>query len=842
MDGVDSVNSQMRKWREAVSRMVAGLPTELAGACQAIYAFLDNACQRQAGETTRPPTYKHAPGGRLPEHALLTSAIAFCLHTEAMDDKLVRLAALCHQFPVELRDAIGDRIDLAQNQRQKLARAWKMIETQESTLERSRHLDNFDQEPPEDPFGRALFLAHLAASERLNNTSFRDVKGKEIETIKQRADFERHPLRQTKEKVELVYGGATKIKGYVFESARLPEVRGASTLFDRINLSDVPAMWGEQNAIARAVKAELEAPECVIFASGGNFLALAPAGYGAKLTDRVEKRYTSETLVGNSAAVWDAFNLLELQYGRQPWTYWWDDYREDLGDPGLGHLLKAYYNYPAGLAPPTPEGAYYQRKTFGELVTVLASKMMRRREGWGEDTGRRRYVPHYELLPYAVKCHSCDVRPAVIRDEMAEKEYCEACARKRIIGQMAKRVSGVEWFTDVLTDWQPHVPESWEEQFDDFLRDERNAELQENYFARGEERGLKSWSEVTAARDLHEVAAGSDPKRYVGLIYADGNNVGDRVARLTSPSEYRQFAQELLGATREAVFRALAQHLGPVFVAEANKETRRKTSAWVHPWEIITIGGDDLIVIVPGSKALEVALSIGEQLEEMLGRPGSTPSYANQRYQAFRLERGEDGHLVCLEKVAKELGYEIDISLSGGVVIAHETTPIFFLHELAEKLLKSAKAWRKKTDYQAGTVDFMALKSFGMVASRLKEFRERAYRMEDGRWLTARPYTWVELGGLLEVRRAIRDSNLGRSQVYRIRDFLLEGNRAAAVNYLYAFARLDPRQREELAAAFHLAWHGPADAPPWRHRPEDNEIETIWHDLVEIYDFVEKEA
>ena len=37
-------------------------------------------------------------------------------------------------------------------------------------------------------------------------------------------------LPGTTDHVALVYGGATKIKGYVFEAARLPEIRGASAL------------------------------------------------------------------------------------------------------------------------------------------------------------------------------------------------------------------------------------------------------------------------------------------------------------------------------------------------------------------------------------------------------------------------------------------------------------------------------------------------------------------------------------------------------------------------------------------------------------------------------------
>jgi len=45
-------------------------------------------------------------------------------------------------------------------------------------------------------------------------------------------------------KIGLVYGGATKIKQYVFEAAKLSDIRGASALLDRINLVDIPAFFG----------------------------------------------------------------------------------------------------------------------------------------------------------------------------------------------------------------------------------------------------------------------------------------------------------------------------------------------------------------------------------------------------------------------------------------------------------------------------------------------------------------------------------------------------------------------------------------------------------------------
>jgi len=782
------------------------------------------------------------------DHVQFTSAIAFCLGYDrsAVDEQLLRLAALSHERPIEEKEKFRHKLP---EYADFLSQAWEMLENQKKALDQAASPTDLVPQLPDDEALAILYWAHMAASERLGGgASYTDSEGAKAHLPASREEMEHHPLRG-RGRVALVYGGATKIKGYVFESARLPEVRGASTLLDRINLADVPALWGQQNPMAGEISAIVQAPECVIYASGGNFLAFAPVSKAAELADAVEKRYTAETLIGNSAVVWEAFSLLELQYGRQPWAFWLEEDEPGMRDPMLKPVLEAYYSYPRDLRPQSPEGYFYQRKTFGELVTVLASKMMRRRGGWGDEDNRlRRHIPHFGLLPYAVKCHSCDVRPAILRDDRAEKEYCEPCARKRVMGQLAKDDRGIDWFEKGHTGWKPRVVKPWDEQFQDFLNEDRHADLREAYFARGMKRGLRTRKRVTAARDLHEIGAGSDPERYVGLIYADGNNVGAEVARLATPRQYRQFARDLFEATKEAVFLALARHLGPVFVAEANRETRVEPSAWVHPFEIVTIGGDDLILIVPGSKALEIALSIGLRLEKILGK--SVPEaerpnlYENQRYQRYVV--GDQG----LQPADDRWPYEPRISLSAGVVIAHETTPIFFLHNLAEQLQKSAKRWRKGKHYKAGTVDFLVLRSIGMVSSRLDEFRRRALVNPAGHRLTARPYTWIELKGLLETVRALQKSGFARSQIFQMQDYLAQGLYPAAINYLYNFTRLGHEGRRELARAFHLAWHQPLSdgsphMPPWRYLKRDDKrgcklYETIWRDLVEIYDFVER--
>ena len=105
-----------------------------------------------------------------------------------------------------------------------------------------------------------------------------------------------------------------------------------------------------------------------------------------------------------------------------------------------------------------------------------------------------------------------------------------------------------------------------------------------------------------AAANLGEIGAASAQADYVGLIYADGNNVGAHVGSISTPAAYRQFATRLYRANEAAVFAALAQHLRPHFQVESADEDRPdRQQFWVDPFEILTIGGDDVMLFVPGS-------------------------------------------------------------------------------------------------------------------------------------------------------------------------------------------------------------------------------------------------
>lgn len=178
-------------------------------------------------------------------HSRLTSAIAFCLGSDTpyLDTQLLRLAALSHESSIEMRGKLTT--DLPQHA-DFLSQAWGMLTSQTQALACAASPADLAIRPPDDEALSVLYWSHMAASPRLGGAA--KYTDHERQTVKMptKEQMAQHPLLD-QGRVALVYGGATKIKGYVFESARLPEVRGASALFDRINLYDVPALWGAKN-------------------------------------------------------------------------------------------------------------------------------------------------------------------------------------------------------------------------------------------------------------------------------------------------------------------------------------------------------------------------------------------------------------------------------------------------------------------------------------------------------------------------------------------------------------------------------------------------------------------
>jgi CRISPR-associated protein Cmr2 len=683
-------------------------------------------------------------------------------------------------------------------------------------------------------------------------------------------------LWQEQSKIGLVYGGATKIKQYVFEAAKLSDIRGASALLDRINLADIPGFFEHQDGSVEVLNwlnehfyglRDALIPELLIYFKGGSILTFCPVAYVNQLCDAIEKRYTYETLTANSCAVGDTFKLLEIRFGllKNPIsnTLWFDSIHNHRDNPAV----QTYFDITKDSDSGAIRTAFQNRKSFNELVGKLATQFNQRRSGFDIEQSEevseaekcdrlsRRYPPMFETHPYLVRDDS-DRRSAVVKvdaDQIpGESTFSEPLARKRRVGQIAKQESAAErkWYEDAKFEWDTGKISSWINRFEQFLRDKKlvnHYDPQLKIFDIDEQIREPDKRE---ARSLREISDSSDG--FVAYIYADGNNMGQHIRdKIKTPSDYQQFSEDIFQATTDATYYALSEHLNPhEYTPDAQSNRKSKRTVGIHPFEIVTIGGDDVLLIVPANKALAIAKTIGEQFEAFLEKTGRYPlkqlpdpktASGWHRYQGKTAQTRNS----CL-------------SISSGVLITADNTPIYYADKLVSQLLKSAKKKAKSLEgYAGGTVDILTLKAVTMISSNISAFRQEGLTIErkDSKTnhnqvlkLYATPYTLHELGGLLETLRSLKDSNFPLSQLYQIRSLLERGKRTSILNYRYFRVRLGEDKQKILKEQFENSWCEPetndGNLAPWltpKREAKKTTYQTIWRELVELLPFMDEE-
>ena len=673
-------------------------------------------------------------------------------------------------------------------------------------------------------------------------------------------------LWQQSTKIGLVYGGATKIKGYVFDSAKLPEVRGASAILDRINLVDLPAFFhGEEsdrfpecNNTSESIKycrdlrkrlsdeeggvvSQLFAaliPELIIYSTGGNILAFCPAAFVDDLANLIEKQYTKETLTANSCAVGEIFRLLEIRFGLlkeniadTPWLNFYQQHKDN-------EIVKTYFK-DRDITLEELE----RKKSFNEIVGKLAAHFNQRRNG-NDIYARpsRRYPPMFETHPYLIRDTS-DRASAVAKTELPNNpNLSESLARKNYMGRKTKIESNEGWFKHAGFKWEAGEVVNWVKKFEDYLDLEENLKKSQKYY-----RGEKD-EKAKEAKDLEHI--GNSAKNFVAFVYADGNNMGGYIQGIKTPQEYIEFSRDVFEATEESVYRALAEHLHPQKLNNLTKSNAENYEGQiVHPFEIITIGGDDVLLIVPANKALEISHTIGVEFEQIL---------LSKRDKYKLKDSGAIAKSVDCHRYEGKIAEPSDciLSTSIGVLITSCSTPIYYADRLVSQLLKSAKkkaqTLKRGYQYYGGTVDFLVLKAVTMISSDLNAFREEGLVKIKGNnqlKLYATPHTFHELAGLINTAKALKEAEFPRSQLYQIRSFLERGKNTAMLNYRYFRVRLTLAEKQKLLEEhFEQAWCNAktnnGNLAPWMSVIEKNQkasYETIWREIVDIYPFIELE-
>jgi CRISPR-associated protein Cmr2 len=554
-----------------------------------------------------------------------------------------------------------------------------------------------------------------------------------------------------------------KVKEYVFESSRLPEIRGASMILDDLNrawprkdyCSDdyrSPTNLREvfiQNGLPTSREKNDHEIDCIIYAGGGSLLALVPVILAETLKNEIETLYPSHTGAATISCVWQQI------------------------------LINENYNW--------------------NFPDMMARQNLLLRQAKEEKDP----LPFFESVPLTRRCDSCQIRPAAFLQTVPDERWlCRSCRTK----DMRSREHGGK--------------KQWTREFAEELLS-GSLECNVDIYLNGHEPNDRELDCIEGANDLNEIALASQDAKSIGLIYADGNDIGSVLENSKTIDDYRLKSGILHEAMRTAVFNALACDL------QIERNIQRKCSDGdvkvdIHPFEIITIGGDDALLIVPGDRALDIAITLG---------------------RTFELELANHMEL-----------FNQKITLSVGLVVADCHNPFYFLRDLAEDLLKSAKKRNHERVSKAespieGTLDFLVLKSQTALSTDLNDLRSNfpwtivSDTQRETAVLTFRPFTWSDLE-LLKYTAQAAKRRLPRTQLQALRRALREGRLSSTMFYRYQEARADDDFKMFLKWIDKKWRRGHTTcSPPWvKMEPKlgYDRYYTIWEDIWEVQDFAPK--
>lgn len=216
--------------------------------------------------------------------------------------------------------------------------------------------------------------------------------------------------------------------------------------------------------------------------------------------------------------------------------------------------------------------------------------------------------------------------------------------------------------------------------------------------------------------DLAQLAAGG----YLALIHADGNGIGKRYkswrdqAKSQNEVVKEAHGEAFFHSMRVAVRRAVVTALAKTFTEPGG----------VRPYEILMLGGDDLLLACRANRALDFARHYADELTR------------------YTLADGQP------------------LTVAIGIAIAQKSYPLHRLHELAEELASSAKRLYRALpdDAKSSVIDWQVVTQswFADVAEARRQTERIQYQVNgqvDTLLLTGRPYRVLGAEGLDELLR-----------------------------------------------------------------------------------------
>ncbi len=471
------------------------------------------------------------------------------------------------------------------------------------------------------------------------------------------------------------------IKGYVFGTNRLKEIRGASSLLDKLNREETVRIASGFEAIK-------------IYAHGGSALFIVDTRQAEALGKAVQKLYHEGTEGG--ASITCAIQAIP-DYGTQNIMT-----AEQLnGDITMADVLKLL-----------------------RLRLRLAKDSLQMHMSPGDDTQQEDVLAQIALPAHAFlcTCESCGIAYAQGLEQNSddpddgERRYCRVCIGKR------KEDSSIKSELRNARKTSRPVKSLW----DRILQS-----LGEGY--------LPPTSPLPQRpKDFNVFREFSHGKEYLGLIYADANSMGKAFEKLETLQEVKDLAERIDTAVFEAMGQAIRTHL-PV-------------QGDTFPFDILLVGGDDIVLVTPADKALLVAHTLAEQFHRLT-----------------------EQH-----------------TLSIGVVLAPVKYPFSLQHALVEETVKAAKESGAKQMRNTGSDDRQEQSRVNFVVvtgntslSYQKQYEEMHCKSTPSNknefYATMRPYTLSDLTWLLEQLKQGNEKRLGRTKLHRLREAILQLNKTTTI-------------------------------------------------------------
>jgi hypothetical protein len=569
------------------------------------------------------------------------------------------------------------------------------------------------------------------------------------------------------------------IKSYVFGTDKLKEIRGASSLFDRLN----------RDVMVEEAK-KLDAKACSIYTNGGSGLFLIDSDQADTFGLHVQQRY--QTLTAGGASI--TFVVQKLPKGAP------DDIEEILDYPLKETLDLMRYSL-------------IEKK--GSPSTILA-------------------LPSHPLMR---TCDSCGVfyaegKDAAEAQDAREREdlYCRSCLNKRREDREVKDAIGIEVAKYSVHTAGNTATISTPKHF-------KRSPLWESVTSRLQKLGYKLPSGVERPGDFNVFREFGSSKEYLGLIYADANGMGRKIEKLGKLRYVQKFAKEIDDAITQVVCDAVAKYLHVV----------EHTTPPLFPFDILLMGGDDIVIVTPSSVALQVACTLAENFH--------------------RKATLKDGEIINPDK---KISDQLGCSLSAAVVLAPVKYPFGPLLDLATDALKFAKKDSakyqpsKESNYDDSRVNFLVVtgstsQSFKSVYGTLHDKDKR--KIQPSFYATMRPYTVEQLKFLINALQEGNKQALGRSKLHQLREAVLQKNlTTSVVEGLAVLRNWKPKQRDFVLQQVYTfedryqlhQWDPdnpaaifPRVSFPWFADGKQNDVEvyrTLLLDFVELYDFVAREG